>query len=78
MIVINNQSFFHVHTVRWALAYLRGEAWAQAYNFMVIPSAMDVTRMVHESAMKQMGTDIIAQRAIRQFELEPHSAEASR
>lgn len=78
MIVINNQSFFHVHTVRWALAYLRGESWAQAFNFMVIPSAMDVTKMVHDSAMKQMGTDIIAQRAIRQFELEPLAVDASR
>lgn len=78
MIVINNQSFFHIHTVKWALAYLRGESWAQAFNFMVIPSAMDVTRMMHDFAMKQMGTDIIAQRAIKQFDLEPLAAEATR
>lgn len=78
MIVINNQSFFHVHTVKWALAYLRGDAWAQAFNFMVIPSAMEVTRMLHEFAMKQMGTDVIAQRAIRQFDLEPLAVEATR
>lgn len=78
MIVINNQSFFHVHTVKWALAYLRGDSWAQAYNFMVIPTAMEVTRMLHEQAIKQMGTDIIAQRAIRQFDLEPHIIQANR
>lgn len=78
MIVIKNQSYFHVHTVRWALAYLRGEGWAQAFNFMIIPSAMDVSKMVHEFNMKKMGTDVLAKEAIRQFETSPHTVEASR
>ncbi len=53
MIVINNQAYFQMHTVRWALSYLRGEAWAQAYGFMTIPGPMEVTRMLHcESACK--------------------------
>jgi len=78
MIVINNQSYFHMHTVRWALSYLRGEAWAQAYSFMTIPSAMEVTHMMHEFNMKQMGTDVLAQEAIRQFETSPLTIEATR
>jgi|GEM_PF-980760 len=78
MIIINNQSYFHIHTVKWALAYLRGDSWAQAFSFMVIPSAVEVTRMIHEYNMKQMGTDIIAQRAIKQFDLEPHTVQATR
>ncbi|MBI9079113.1 MAG: glycosyltransferase [Pseudodesulfovibrio sp.] len=69
MIVINNQSFFHMHTVRWALSYLRGDAWATAYSFMTIPGPMDVTRMMHDSITKQMGTNIMADKAIRQFDL---------
>ncbi|QJB57993.1 glycosyltransferase [Pseudodesulfovibrio sp. zrk46] len=78
MIVINNQSYFHVHTVRWALSYLRGEAWAQAFSFMVIPSAVEVTRMMHDFQMKQMGTDVLAQEAIRQFDSSPLNMDASR
>lgn len=78
MIVIKNQSYFHMHTVRWALSYLRGEPWAEAFSFMVIPSAMEVTRMLHAHNMKAMGTDVLAQEAIRQFDTEPLSVEASR
>lgn len=78
MIVINNQSYFHEHTVRWALAYLRGDPWAQANSFMIIPSAVDVTRMMHEFNMKKMGTDALAQKAIQQFDLAPLSVEATR
>ncbi|BCS87448.1 glycosyltransferase [Pseudodesulfovibrio sediminis] len=68
MIVINNQGFFHMHTVRWALAYLRGESWSEAFGFMTIPGPMDVTRMLHDHAMKTMGTDIMAKKAIHQFD----------
>lgn len=68
MIVINNQGYFHEHTVRWALAYLRGDTWAEAYAFMTIPGPVDVTRMLHDHAMRTMGTDIMAERAIRQFD----------
>jgi hypothetical protein len=68
MIVINNQSYFHMHTVRWALSYLRGDRWAQAFNFMTIPDSIEVTRMMHEFNMKSMGTDVLVQEAIRQFD----------
>lgn len=68
IIVINNQGFFHEHTVRWALAYLRGDGWAEAYGFMTIPGPMDVTRMLHDHAMRTMGTDHMAEEAIRQFD----------
>ena len=78
MIVINNPAFFHEHTLRWALAYLRGESWAQAFSFMVIPSAMEVTRMLHDHNMKLMGTDTLAQEVIRQFDSSPHTIEATR
>ncbi|CCH47364.1 glycosyltransferase [Pseudodesulfovibrio piezophilus] len=78
MIVINNQAFFHIHTVKWALSYLRGESWAQAAHFMVIPTAVEVSRMIHEFHMKTMGTDVLAQEAIRQFDLSPLTVEASR
>lgn len=78
MIVINNQGFFNMHTVRWALAYLRGESWAEAFGFMTIPSPMDVTRMMHDHAMKVMGTSAMAEEAIRQFESAPDIAQASR
>ncbi|WP_316900117.1 glycosyltransferase [Pseudodesulfovibrio indicus] len=67
IIVINNQGFFHEHTVRWALSYLRGDSWAEAYGFMTIPGPMDVTRMLHDHAMRVMGTDALAEEAIRQF-----------
>ncbi|MCJ2164074.1 MULTISPECIES: glycosyltransferase [unclassified Pseudodesulfovibrio] len=68
IIVINNSGFFHEHTVRWALAYLRGDAWAEAYHFMSIPGPMDVTHMLHDYAMRTMGTDLMAEQAIRQFD----------
>lgn len=68
IIVINNQGFFHEHTVRWALAYLRGDGWAEAYGFMTIPGPMDVTRMLHDHAMRVMGTDALAEEAVRQFD----------
>ena len=68
MIVINNQGFFHMHTVRWALGYLRGEKWAEAFSFMTIPGPVDVTRMMHDHAMRIMGTDLLAEEAVRQFE----------
>ncbi|WP_419788147.1 glycosyltransferase [Pseudodesulfovibrio sp.] len=76
MLVINNQSFFHMHTVRWALSYLRGNAWAQAGRFMTIPSPIEVTRMIQEHAMHTMGTDVLTREAIRQFENSPQSIEA--
>lgn len=78
MIVINNQSYFHVHTIRWALSYLRGDSWAQAFNYMNIPGAMDVTRMMTEYNMKQMGSDILAQKAIHQFDSQPLNIHARR
>lgn len=78
MIVINNQSYFHMHTIRWALSYLRGDSWAQAFNYMTIPAAMDVSRMVTEHNMKEMGSDILAQKAIHQFDSDPISAYARR
>jgi len=78
MIVINNQSFFHMQTIRWALSYLRGESWAQAFAFMTIPGPMEVTRMFQEHAMHQMGTDVLAREAIRQFETAPQSVDARR
>ena len=77
MIVINNQSFFHVHTVRWALSYLRGEAWAQSFGFMSIPGPVDVTRMMHEHAVQQMGSSILAEEAIRQFDSSPPTMKAT-
>jgi len=78
MLVINNQAFFHMQTIRWALSYLRGESWAQAFGFMTVPGPMDVTRMVQEHAMRKMGTDVLAREAIRQFEASPLSVEARR
>ena len=78
MLVINNQTYFHMHTIRWALSYLRGEAWAHAFSFMTIPTPMEVTRMMHEHSMKQMGTDVLAQEAIRQFDTAPLNVEATR
>lgn len=71
MIVINNQGFFHMHTVKWALSYLRGNSWAEAYNFMAIPGPMDVTRMQHDHTMRAMGADVMAKQAIRQFDETP-------
>jgi cellulose synthase/poly-beta-1,6-N-acetylglucosamine synthase-like glycosyltransferase len=68
IIVINNQAYFHMHTVRWALAYLRGDSWAQSFAFMTIPDPIEVTRMMHEHNMKSMGTDVLVQEAIRQFD----------
>lgn len=68
MIVVNTQSYFHMHTVRWALSYLRGDPWAQAFNFMTIPDSIEVTRMMHEFNMKSMGTDVLVREAIRQFD----------
>lgn len=68
MLVVNTQSYFHMHTVRWALAYLRGDPWAQAFNFMTIPDSIEVTRMMHEFNMKSMGTDVLVREAIRQFD----------
>lgn len=78
MIVINNPSFFPAQTTRWALAYLRGESWAQAFGFMAIPGPMEVTRMFQEHAMHRMGADVLAREAIRQFEAAPQSVEARR
>lgn len=78
MIVIRNQGFFHMHTVRWALGYLRGEKWAEAFGFMTIPGPMDVSRMMHDHAMRTMGTDVLAEEAIRQFESSPDSICANR
>ena len=52
MIVINNLSYYHAHTVRWALSYLRGDSWAEAYSFMTIPGPMDVTKMMHDFNMQ--------------------------
>lgn len=78
MIVINNQAFFHEHTVRWALGYLRGEKWAEAFGFMTLPGPMDVTRMMHDHAMRTMGTDVLAEEAVRQFEIAPDAACANR
>ncbi len=78
MIVINNPSYFHEHTLRWALAYLRGETWAQAFNFMIIPTPVDVARMMNEHTMQVMGTDSLAQEAIRQFDTAPDNVEATR
>jgi hypothetical protein len=68
ILVINNQHYFHEHVVRWALSYLRGDAWAEAFGFMTIPGPMDITRMLHSHAMKTMGTDTLAEEAIRQFD----------
>jgi hypothetical protein len=76
MIVINNQAYYHMHTVKWALSYLRGDAWAEAYGFMTIPGPMDVTKMMHDFNMRQMGTDIMAEEAIRQFDQTSISSEA--
>lgn len=78
MIVINNQPYFHMHTVRWALSYLRGDSWASAFNHMTIPAAMDVTRMMTEYNMKEMGTDVLTQKAIQQFDNEPLTVHARR
>ncbi|WP_319467275.1 glycosyltransferase [uncultured Pseudodesulfovibrio sp.] len=78
MIVINNQAYFHMHTVRWALSYLRGDAWAQAFGFMNIPGPMDVTKMMHDFNSKQMGGEHLTQEAIRQFETSPTASEAIR
>ncbi|MBG0790083.1 MAG: glycosyltransferase family 2 protein [Desulfovibrionaceae bacterium] len=71
MLVIRNQGFFHMHTVRWALGYLRGEKWAESFGFMTIPGPVDVSRMMHDHAMRVMGTDTLAEEAIRQFESSP-------
>lgn len=68
MIVINNQGFFHEHTVRWALSYLRGESWAEAYSFMTIPGPIDVTRMMHDHTVKTMGVDVMTKKAVQQFD----------
>nr|WP_287410425.1 glycosyltransferase family 2 protein [Pseudodesulfovibrio sp.] len=68
MIVINNQGFFHEHIVRWALSYLRGKSWAEAYNFMTIPGPIDVTRMMHDHAIKTMGVDVMTKKAVQQFD----------
>ncbi|MUM77018.1 glycosyltransferase family 2 protein [Pseudodesulfovibrio sp. F-1] len=68
MLVINNQAYFHMHTLRWAIAYLRGDAWAQAFGFMTIPDSIEVTRMMHEHVMRSMGTDTLLRKAIRQFD----------
>jgi len=78
MIVINNQAYFHMHTIKWALAYLRGEAWSQAFGFMTIPSPVEVTRMMTEFNMKQMGSDALAQKAIQQFDASPLTVLARR
>ncbi len=77
MVVINNQAYFHMHTVRWALSYLRGDSWAEAYKFMTIPDSMAVSKMMHDFTMKQMGTNILAEEAIRQFDQAARKTEAS-
>lgn len=37
MVVVNNQGFFDARVVRWALAHLRGNPWAQAFEPGLIP-----------------------------------------
>ena len=68
MVVINNQGYFHQHTVRWALSYLRGESWAEAGPIGVIASPMDVIRLTHDDATRRMGATALAEQAVRQFE----------
>lgn len=68
MLVINNPGYFHGHTLRWALSHLRGEKWAEAGSFMVIPNAMETTRMLHEQTMNDMDGGRAAAKAVRQFE----------
>ncbi|WP_250645463.1 glycosyltransferase family 2 protein [Salidesulfovibrio onnuriiensis] len=67
MIVINNQAYFHMHTVRWAMAYLRGDAWASSWAFMRLPGPMDVSRMMFEHNVQRMGASHIIDKAIREF-----------
>ncbi len=67
MLVIANPGYFHGHTLRWALSHLRGEKWAEAGQFMVIPSPMDVTRMLHSQAMHEIDGGSSAAEAVRQF-----------
>lgn len=67
MIVINNQAFFHMHTVRWALAYLRGDAWAESWAFMRIPTPMEVVHMMHDHNIQKMGGAQLGANALEQF-----------
>lgn len=78
MLVVNNPSFFHENVIRWAVSYLRGEAWTSSHGFMTIPGPMDVSRMHHDHVLKQMGADSMTQEAIRQFDSAPHTVDASR
>lgn len=68
LLVINNQSFFHPHTVRWALCHLRGETWATQHALGVIPGPLDVTRQFNDHILHRIGAHRTTQNAIRQFE----------
>jgi len=54
MLVINNHSFFHMHTLRWAMAHLRGDGWAGPWAFERIPNALEVTQMMHDHTRQRL------------------------
>lgn len=67
MIVVNNQAYFHLHTVRWALAHLRGDAWAASWDFMHLPGPVDVSKMMFEHNVRRMRGGAMTQKAVKTF-----------
>lgn len=74
LVVINNQGYFHMHTVRWALAFLRGDAWASSWAFMRLPGPMDVTKMMFEHNIQRMGGTRLTNRALGKLSSDHRSA----
>lgn len=67
LVVIANPAYFHGHTLRWALSYLRGEAWAEAWTFRTIPTAVEVSHMLNAHTINQVNRTDAAEEAVRQF-----------
>jgi hypothetical protein len=76
LLVINNHAFFHMHTVRWAMAYLRGDQWASPWAFMRIPTSLEVTQMMHDHCVQKMGGNRLQEQAFQDFQDEGSTTEA--
>lgn len=76
LLVINNHAFFHMHTVRWAMAYLRGDQWAGPWAFRRVPSSLEVTQMMHDHCVQKMGGSGLRERAFQEFSPTESNTEA--
>ncbi|WP_156816783.1 hypothetical protein [Desulfovibrio oxyclinae] len=67
LVVIANPGYFHGHTLRWALSYLRGESWAEAWTFRTIPTAVEVSHMLNAHTINKVKRTDAAEEAVRAF-----------